>query len=168
VSNMRTRKAKRHKWLKSNTRGTELLEISWLNQRKTYIICTICNCRQTTSQCTYMQTIFHTRRIFHSNLYLFLQHTVHLDLYKTSLECHLLLALRVTVAFQVRQGSERVWIQWHYSHQQNLHCHEGESKQFTETSDHYRLHFKMNDKCVKQNIQNCFVFHEYTKQNILD
>jgi len=24
VSNMRTRKAKRHKWLKSNTRGTEL------------------------------------------------------------------------------------------------------------------------------------------------
>jgi len=28
VSNMRTRKAKRHKWLKSNTRGTELLEMS--------------------------------------------------------------------------------------------------------------------------------------------
>jgi len=28
VSNMRTRKPKRHKWLKSNTRGTELLEMS--------------------------------------------------------------------------------------------------------------------------------------------
>jgi len=107
-----------------------------------------------------------TRRIFHSNLYLFLQQTVHLDLYKISLECHLLLALRTTVACQIRQGSEKVWIQLHYSHQQNLHCHEEESK--PETSNHYRLHFKMNDNCVKQNTQNCGVLHEYTKQNILD
>jgi len=44
----------------------------------------------------------------------------------------------------------------------------GKSKQFTETSDHYRLHFEMNDNFVKQNTQKCNVFHEYTKQNILD
>jgi len=53
------------------------------------------------------------RKIFHSNSHLFLQHTVHLDLYKTSLECHLLLALSVTMVCKVRQGSERVWIKWH-------------------------------------------------------
>ena len=125
VSNMRTRKAKRHKWLKSNTRGTELLEMSWFNQMKNVHYMYHIQLLPSNISMHLHANHLPTRRIFYSNLYLFLQHTVHLDLYKMSLECHLLLALRVTVTCKVRQGSERVLIQGHYSHQQNLHCHDG-------------------------------------------
>jgi hypothetical protein len=44
---------------------------------------------------------------------------------------------------------ERVWILWHYSHQKNLYCSE-ESKQFTKTSDQYKLFLKINVSCVQK------------------
>jgi hypothetical protein len=47
-------------------------------------------------------------------------------------------------------GSERVQVQCHYSLQENLYCHEVESKQFTETSDHYILFLRINVSCVNK------------------
>jgi hypothetical protein len=47
-------------------------------------------------------------------------------------------------------GSERVQIQWHYSHHENLYCHEEKCKQFTKISDHYKLFLKINFTCIKK------------------
>jgi hypothetical protein len=52
--------------------------------------------------------------------------------------------------FTTLYGSERFQIQWHYSHQENSYCHEEKSKEFTKTSDHYKLFLKMNISCVKK------------------
>jgi hypothetical protein len=112
VSNMRTRKAKRHKWLKSNTRGTET---SRFNQMKNIHYMYHIQLLPSNISMHVHANHLPTRRIFHSNLYLFLQHTVHLDLYKMSLECHLLLALKCHSGLQsqtgVREGTNTVTLQ---------------------------------------------------------
>jgi hypothetical protein len=52
---------------------------------------------------------------------------------------------------------EWVQIQWNYSYQENLYCHE-ESEQFAKTSNHYKLFLKTNATSVKKMQSNSWHF----------